>query len=113
MYLLQVVYVMADHNNITLMDLGWIESYPNLVGLNLSSNNIKTLTNSKMNNLHLKFSLELLDLSDNNLQVIQMAVLFGLTNLRTLNLSNNQIHSVIQVGNLLSQKKMLPCSNRS
>ena len=88
---------MVDHNNITLMDLGWIESYPNLVGLNLSNNNIKTLTNSKMNNLHLKFSLELLDLSDNNLQVIQMAVLFGLTNLRTLNLSNNQIHSVIQV----------------
>ena len=41
-----------------------------------------------------------LDLSYNNLQVIQVAVFNGLHNLERLNLANNQIHTFIQVNTI-------------
>ena len=89
-----------DHNNITSLDLGLIAvSFPNLVTIRLSSNKVKTLANSQANSQQQlkELILEELDLSFNNLQVIQVAIFVGLTNLRMLNLSNNQIHTFIQV----------------
>ena len=50
-----------------------------------------------MNNPGISLGLEELDLSFNNLQVIQTTVLEGLKKLRKLNISNNHIHSIIQV----------------
>ena len=57
---------------------------------------MKTLTNSALSS-DWRTGLVELDLSHNQLQVIQVVVFAGLTNLTRLDLSNNQIHTLIQV----------------
>ena len=112
----QVSYLYLEGNNISSLDLGLISLYPQLVVLKLGRNHVKSLTNSEANNLQFRIGLEELDLSHNSLQVefalmlifcenvqmlsvkvIQVTVLAGLYRLKSLNLSHNQIHTIIQV----------------
>ena len=110
----QVSHLYLEGNNISSLDLGLISLYPQLVVLKLGRNHVKSLTNSEANNLQFRIGLEELDLSQNSLQVefllifcgnvqmlslkvIQVTVLAGLYRLKSLNLSHNQIHTIIQV----------------
>ena len=62
----------------------------------LSHNKVKTLTNSALTT-DWRSGLVELDLSNNQLQVLQVVVFSGIKNLARLDLSNNQIHTLIQV----------------
>ena len=64
--------------------------------LPLSHNKVKTLTNSALTSDWRSNMVEL-DLSNNQLQVVQVVVFSGINNLTRLDLSNNQIHTLIQV----------------
>ena len=43
----QVSRIHLDHNNVTSLDLGWIENYPQLLTISLVHNHVKTLSNSR------------------------------------------------------------------
>ena len=62
----------------------------------LSHNKVKTLTNSGLAS-DWRSGLVELDLSNNQLQVVQVVVFTGINNLTRLDLSNNQIHTLSQV----------------
>ena len=80
-------------NNITGLDLADLRGLPRLRQLQLASNQLKTLSNSGAG---AGLSLAQLDLSRNQLVVVQLGVLADLGSLASLNLSYNHLHTIIQ-----------------
>ena len=86
-------------NNITGLDLADLRDLPRLRQLQLASNQLKTLSNSGAGagaGSGAGPCLTQLDLSHNQLVVVQLGVLADLGNLASLNLSHNHLHTIIQ-----------------
>ena len=88
----------TDHTNLTLIDLAIfsVTEFPRMESLSLRHNKLKTLANSRLSP-EWRSGLVEIDLSHNNLQVVQLVVLTGVLNLTRLDLSFNKIHTLIQV----------------
>ena len=93
-------------NNITGLDLADLRSLHRLRQLQLASNQLKTLSNSGAG-AGVGVSLAQLDLSRNQLVVVQLGVLADLGSLATLNLSHNHLHTIIQARGFPLQKTIL------
>lgn len=109
-YLKHISRLYLHENNFETFDFALLEQCQTLVDLDLSSNNLSTLTgnvtvlssltsinldNNRLKSLNITFdgmtNLATLKLSDNALEVLKNNNFVGLTNLTTLNLSRNSI----------------------
>ena len=82
-------------NRIEHLDVAFLNQWKTLEVLSLSQNKLKSLSKSSEDETSMA-NLKSLDLSSNSLQVLHTFVLAGFPLLRTLNLSNNQIHSIME-----------------
>ena len=81
------------NNYIEHLDMVSISQWPMLQTLNLSSNSIKSIRKST-EDFSPQLQLKTLDLSWNCLQILHSSLLSGLSNLKALNLSHNQLHTL-------------------
>lgn len=101
--------LVLDGNTIAAVDLAFLKHYPELRSLSVRGRSVRSLTRSAAD-YHTFFSLEHLDLSLNHLHMVHPRVFAGFPALRTLNLSNNVLHTLAETAFALPALETLDLS---
>ena len=88
-----IIAIFLTNNSIEHLDVVFLSQWSSLEILDLSQNNIKSLSKSTEDET-LMSNLKIVNLSFNSLQVLHGLVFAGFPSLITLNLSHNQIHTI-------------------